>query len=660
MSATPKPPVLWGTVIMRWAVAALLLVALVVALVVALRPGLGRWLGGGAGFRTSGDAADIRLIAVAPDGGDELFSPAGKPLAGETLQWPGERTHVWQPGTMQRDLLLELPPDLEDIHFLSSNPGSVMIAGGRGWLQTVIPSLGPERIPAPGGGQRALLRLTLGTNSWMRSFLGFHGRQGLVEAVDVNLYFLPPERGASSLTFKGPFAVGRTNVATNHPTAAAMLLPATPGARGDARVQLSDPFYNYAGFHVLFYDAQGRRHVPRRTAAVSTGGAAGFTNQYELPGLHPTNLAFITVGEHTRTKTFHNVAVAYPGRAPRTHSATMDKLAAALGRTNVNPSSLQGASPRSTREAALILEFLPAQQNAVSYLAYSARTTNFSELTDSQRARLREMSLDMTRRAEPNWREWGLRIGLRGGWPEFTALGLTRLREGGDVDRAAAASAFTDRPQMLDAGHVPLLLALARSNPPPAVASQLVQVIARVRGVAATNALLELARADEPFLWWPAVAWLSRRHFEPLNSLSEEMQQRVVLVKNLTNAAVPAAVLAAARVRLPSFLTHEAQAESPLVFSDALRALPAWLDRDTAARALAAYLRAGGERWRKTFPSEVVQQFNAWHGKDFGGVGDGRKRGYSYPRSEEWPGIVEDVLEFNDRREREGNLRPAP
>ena len=45
-------------------------------------------------------------------------------------------------------------------------------------------------------------------------------------------------------------------------------------------------------------------------------------------------------------------------------------------------------------------------------------------------------------------------------------------------------------------------------------------------------------------------------------------------------------------------------------------------------------------------------------GKDFGGLGDGKKAVRNYPAYNAWPGITEDVLEFGDKLKRDGKIEP--
>jgi hypothetical protein len=252
-------------------------------------------------------------------------------------------------------------------------------------------------------------------------------------------------------------------------------------------------------------------------------------------------------------------------------------------------------------------------------------------------------------------RDYGLQVGLRGDWPEFTALGLTWLREGPERDQNMAAQGFARNPKRLGEEHIPLVLALARSNASPALGGQLVQLLSSF-GTPAQDALRGLTAAEEPWLWWNAVGYLPPDRLGPPEEWSGELQQRFWMVRDSKKAFITPENEAAARVRLAGMLTPTNCARMHAVFGSAVQRAAVRLDRAAAMEAYAKYLRtAGNEQVRYHNPIGIIQRVNEWYGKDFGGLGDGRKGG-RYPSSEEYPGIVEDVLEFYDKLKREGKV----
>ena len=649
MSESSKPPVLWSVVITRWALGVLSLVVLVIA----LRPGIVSMLRGKARFTTAGDAADIRLVGVAPDGDDALYGADGKLINGAKLEWQGERVYNWQPGAMQRDFLFEFGPGTEGIDLVPDNPLRVLPAAENGWPMSVSIGQAGGRTRSPAGREETLVRATLGTNYYQNGFLLGGRRQRLLETVNLQLYFYPRERGAAERHFQGPFAVGKTNAPQDKSLVSVTILP--PGDQGGASglVRLwSTNMYSHNNT-MLFYDQEGRRHFPRGIHLVS--GGIGYTNLFELPDFPLTNLAHVTVGEQFRTKEFRNVALVYPGRPARAYSPVLDRLANALGRTKVDAARLAQTSPRSHAEALTMLQFIPGQKSAMSYLAYSGLATNFAELRPAQQEEVRALARAWADHTEPQHRSLGLRAGLRGGWPEFTALAITRLREGSRGDQSAAADTLSSHPARLGAADVPLLAALARTNSFPDVVYQLVNILGNLGVPAAQDALLELAGSDDIWRWWQTFGYLPLARFEPIEAQPAEMQQRLWMVRDVKPGVVTPENEAVARARLAALINPQLCATAVAVFNSAAQRCATRLGRAVALDTYAKYMRAAGnEHLRRYPPMTIIQRVNEWHGQDFGGLGDGKKSGTRYPSSDEYPGVVEDVLEFCDKLQRAG------
>jgi len=176
-------------------------------------------------------------------------------------------------------------------------------------------------------------------------------------------------------------------------------------------------------------------------------------------------------------------------------------------------------------------------------------------------------------------------------------------------------------------------------------------------GPAGTNALIELARADTPWLWWGAINRLPTRAFEPVAALSQEMQQRLWLVKDRLNSPVPVAVREAAQARLPGLLTSELQRRDSLVFASVLRRLQRDSNRLTAMAAMMKFLRDLPPGQVQSHPPfDLVRQVNAWYQQDFGGLGAPPGDPNRSPAAEDWPGIVEEVLQFYEKLQSNGTV----
>ncbi|HEU0011868.1 MAG TPA: hypothetical protein VFT34_18785 [Verrucomicrobiae bacterium] len=646
----PKP-VLWSTILFRVA----MLLVLLAALAVAFAPKLANLFSPERRLTTSGDPADIRLVGVVPDGDDVLLDARGNVVPGVKFDWPGKRTYTWPPGTMLREFLFELGPGLTDLEFGPNDPGSVGLTESRYWIPNTSYALDNERVPLPDGRQRLLFRVAMSSNCWRRTFL-FAGRQPPVEEIDLELHFFDNTRGPAVLSFDGPFALGKTNSAREVQTA--WLTPlAKPSQPTSAELVIAIPwpaFGSTSRSEYFAYDTGGKRHLGQLDK--SSPSPIGGTNQFSVPGVPVEKIAAITFGEQPRVKRFHNVLVNYPDRPPRPHAVALDRLAAALGKTNTPAASLEHYYPNSTREAMTVLEYLPGHRSSVAVLANAHGSTNFSELTPAQREKLRGLAAAWARATDDYERDIGLRLGLRGPWPEFLALALARLTNGSAQDRVHAANALAWTRAQIGAEHVSLVLAIARTNDVGDASASLIGLLQRA-GPAGTNALLELARADAPWLWWAAISRLPARAFEPLTALDEEMQQRLWLVMQRTNRSVSDAVRASARARLPGLLTPELQRKDPYVFSSALRQLGRYADRATAMAAMMKFLRdLPPEQVQFQPPADLVRQVNAWYQQDFGGLGARPADSNRAPAPVEWPGIVEEVLQFYEKLQRDGSV----
>jgi len=623
---------------------------LLAALAMALAPQLANLFSPQRKLTTSGDPADIQLVGVAPDGDDVLYNGRGE-ILGEKFDWPGKRTYTWPPGTMLREFLFELGPGLEDLDFNQNDPGTVRPVEKRSWIQQVTCTLEDERVLGPSGHRRVLFRVAVHTN-YLRRVALFGGRQALVE-IDLELHFLGKARGPAALSFDGPFVLGKTNVAQESKPFWLVALTNSLWQNSEGTpFELRWTGYGGGWSQIFAHDLEGKRHQAYLESSSTTPN--GSTNRFVVRGVALKGIAAITFGEEPRVKIFHNVVIKYPDRPPRTHTPARDRLASTLGKTNMAVASLEHYNPNSTREAMEVLEHLPGHRNAVSALANASGSTNFSELTPAQREKLRALAGAWARGPEGYERDIGLRLGLRGAWPEFLELALGRLTNGSNPDCLHAANALAWTQAKAGAEHVPLLSALARTNALGDVSASLIRVLQRA-GPSGSNTLFELAQADAPWLWWGAIASLPPRALEPVAALSHEMQQRLWLVSERTNLPVSLAARSAAQARLPELLTPELQRRNPYVFSSACRRLQRIDDKPAAMAALTKFLRdVPPEQAKYQPPTELVRQINAWYGKDFGGLGLPSGNSSRSPSPGEWPEIVEEVLQFCEKLEGAG------
>jgi hypothetical protein len=135
------------------------------------------------------------------------------------------------------------------------------------------------------------------------------------------------------------------------------------------------------------------------------------------------------------------------------------------------------------------------------------------------------------------------------------------------------------------------------------------------------------------------------------------MQQRLWLVNERANWPLSDAIRAAAQARLPGLLTPELQRKDPIVFSSALRQLARHADRAAAMAAMMRFLRdLPPEQAMCQPPADLVRQVNAWYQQDFGGLGASAGNSNRSPPPDEWPGIIEEVLQFYEKLKSEGTV----
>jgi len=644
---------MWFTLIIRWSV----LVLMLVAIAIALGPAIATWMAGTIKPQTSGDPVEIRLVGVAPDGDNILLdADHGRPIPGMKLDWPGQRTLSWPPQHLQRDLLFELGPEARTLQFI---PGSARESNDRGMVSISSIALGRERVTTLDGHPQLLISLTLNEKYWKRNaFFGSSQRQ--LEQVDFDLKFYGKQRGWAQFNFDGPFVVGRTN----HPREKTPVFVTvitndarSPIASAQFRAWWAGP--GTWGEQIFIFDKDGKRYLAENGS--STGTPLGWTNDFTVAGLPLSNVAGITIGEQPRVKTFNNILVRYPDRLQPAYSPVLDRLAAAIGQssTNLPARDITHQRPRNAREALTILEFIPTSTTAMSFLAHSDASSDLSLLSATQKESLRQLATGWANKTELYDRQLGLRMGLRGGWPEFTSLALDRLTNGAPGERLESASSLAAHTNRLGPEHLPMLVDIARTNSVPGFGPDLVLVILRIGGPAATNALLELAHGEDPIIWWSALVRLNLNLFSPMTAQTDEMQQRLWMVTKTTNAEFAPAIVAAGKTRLAKMLTIDLRMLNYSVFEQVFQAVTTKLDRRTATDVMLNYLHGGPTvDWRCNHPAEIIRQLNDWYGKDLGGLGGVQTPGRKYPEYDAWPGIVEDVLDFGKKLKGDEKTNP--
>jgi hypothetical protein len=263
-------------------------------------------------YHVTGGGPDLRLVAVRPDCGEELFDVEGRALPGRPFD--GVKTNPWGSNRMRRDFLIELPAgtDLQPMSYQLWTRGHYV---QNEFLATNQTFTGPIYA----------LEAAFSDFYWHSGF--FFGGQRPLEFVDLTFWYLQTERGPAEMRFPGPFAAGVTNKAQSSTQSwwnceLVILHTARTNVGLDTRFQFSTTMGNHGPGVLSFLDHQGRRHLPVITQHQPAGGRWMWLGL--LPGLGTNQIAAAEVHQ-PQWKTFHHIKVSYPGRPARTGPVLWDK-----------------------------------------------------------------------------------------------------------------------------------------------------------------------------------------------------------------------------------------------------------------------------------------------------------------------------------------------
>ena len=252
-------------------------------------------------FHTSGSELDIRLLAVRPDAGDELYDVEGRKTG--TRPYDAANTNDWGSNMLRRDFLFKLAE-------------GVVIQPVSYYVQSMGSHLVSESLPTNfiTSGRAYTLETVFADTYWHSGF--FFGGQRPVDFVDVALTFYPSERGRPEMRLNGPFAEGVTNKAQSSSQSwwnVKLVLTGAEVQSGvtNAQFLLIDSYGHYGPGALSFLDQQGKRHLPFVINNNNTSGL--WRTLVHLPGLNSNQIAAAEF-HAPQTKIFHHVQVRYPER----------------------------------------------------------------------------------------------------------------------------------------------------------------------------------------------------------------------------------------------------------------------------------------------------------------------------------------------------------
>lgn len=353
-------------------------------------------------FHTSGNPIDIRLIAVRPDAGDDVYDVTGKRI-GERF-FDGDNLTTWGSNVLRRDFIFELPPGarLQPVSYkIQAEHNNYFVTSGNFWNTDLT------------NRRTFSVSTTFADTFWRNSM--FFGSPQPVEYVDVVLGFYLPNRGQPAVGFKAPFANGVTNKAEwgselsfNGETVASGIT--------NARFHFSTTLLTLNYISLVFLDRSGTAHVANITSNRSDGRS--LTWDGNVPALARSEIAAVEI-YLPQEKTFHHVRVRDHEHFPRSYPEANDKLAAIVG-TNVfrpmpaaRPQSAPMPSPFSFTNATQALAAIHVVrgsylvQNAWNAISSAKPRVDFSKLPAPEQKRIRKTAQAWSSADDPSVRRCG-------------------------------------------------------------------------------------------------------------------------------------------------------------------------------------------------------------------------------------------------------------
>ncbi len=583
---------------------------------------------------------DIRFLGVCPDQSSDILDGDGGKIA--PVAYPRTGRAAWEPDTLRRDFLFELPEANEPILF--SHHRLVSVAGEDIRLHQSDAS---PLYPVVVDGRKVAAVETYIPRVYRKLMLRFFRRTLAIQRVDVTLkYFYGPPR-QTLVSFQGPFAEGQVLADAQMPGAKLTVLPEQAYSRSveqGASFRLDLPFELDYGTPVLVYDTEGKRS-PAWASTMSTGGRTTTLEFHNYPQyLSLSNVARVAV-EKPYAFTVRNVRVNYPDRPPRAYAAYVDAMAQRLGWTGT-PEQLAEHQTLDPQQAIKVIDvveggYIPATLQA---LKYGPRRVKISGLDRATRERIHQTA---ARWIESGYRPYGIQLGLMGQWPEFLDMAIEELanrrptgeysyQERARIDESrSVASALQQSELELNASQVEKLKQIVLNTDDGRIQVMLLWCLASTDTPEAIAALWELAQDDRPWIWWKATEmWHSRtaRTRRGYDDLPGKMRLRLFLTSGIP---VDAKLKAEASALLPQIFTPELGQMTSEVWRIVHEKIASGSDRKAGTEAFLNYLRqmqsAMTERlWVGNYGyandatwmvAHVIRTLNVWYGVDIGHLG---------------------------------------
>lgn len=598
----------------------------------------------------SGDALDIRLVGVRPDCSDDLLDAQGRQI-GEQF-YDGDRDAPWGSNRLRRDFILEVagtnelafPPQYD-----LRTSDNVRLAGYDQAQVTVLPD----------GRQQVLLATAVPTSVRKYFLMWLWPRQVAVSHVDVHLHYFLKESGQTLAVFNGPFMPQERRVLPEG-YILQMLTNKVEHRVISAQFQvISSTQYLKFPQPLIATDTNGLRRLAWVYRTYS--GPHRWDGTAQVINVPLEALASIHI-ELPREKVFHHVRVRYPGRPARAYPEFYDRMAARLpappaaGQMNNYPFK----NPLEAIQVVDLVRGAGPVRRIVDAIRNSRPRLYLESLDAPTRDQLRQAANAWAQAANPAVRLSGVTLGLEGDWPEFISPALD-LVERDERHDSEAVYALQSAAGQLSENDIQRIQRLLMHPFPRTPVDRLIRCLQSATHAAADGALRQLAQADQPWIWWHAVMALANRRSETAGPFPTNLLPRLALIQGQNPVAcrgrgVPVAEDAVRALigQVPALLTTELRRRDAEVFYILYQRLLQHCDR-AAARALMVdhlrhFRRPAEDAYDDSWISiKMVQQFNQWHGTDFGPYGRDPKKDLEIPPPvEELQRVIAEVLVWRD------------
>ncbi len=366
-----------------------------------------------------------------------------------------------------------------------------------------------------------------------------------------------------------------------------------------------------------------------------------------VSGIPLEELAAVVVGEKPCEFRVEGIPIALPPGAMEETEAQMAEIARALDIEEVDFQKLEtyhfGSDPQKALRCLPYLRGVPLR-SAWWVVTDSRKPIQLEDLSPELAEQLHQTALKWAQAPVPH-HLLGIEMGLWFGWPEFDSMALDLFMRQKTLNYMASGNQESRQINLLDKvlehfaqKHLGNLVSriqdALRIAEDPNDFRRLMGSLVNNESLTTTNALLDLAKDERPWIWFRAVqALVERKALPPEDKLTpqEKLRRDAVLAVSFQNERNPQfSPSPEVKSVFLGMLTPEVKRMSldiPSCFSTALSAVHRYCDRETSTRALVETAQIlDPYRW---YDGSSIRQITEWINQDYG-VNIGKLRTQPY------------------------------